>query len=336
MQVKQKDDGIKPIMKTEENLPFYRSAQFWKSTGIFWALVALVIVMAFSQPAFLTRPNLINILKQASITGVLAVGMTMVLLTGGIDLGVGSVLGVACMAAAFATTEAQGWPIVVAFLIGIGVGAIFGLINGIGIAYIKFAPFIMTMATLSAARGLALVSTNNRPIFNLSEKFIDVSNSIYLGLPSLIYYFLGVAIFAYILTKKTVFGKWIYAVGGNENAARYSGINVKRVKLIIYTIMGSLAGMTGVLMASRITSGNPTVGDGYELDAIAACVIGGVSLSGGSGSVIGTVIGVLILGVISNGFDILGISSNYQRIMKGMVILLAVFIDIRSRMRKND
>jgi ribose/xylose/arabinose/galactoside ABC-type transport system permease subunit len=147
---------------------------------------------------------------------------------------------------------------------------------------------------------------------------------------------MGVTILAYILTKKTVFGKWIYAVGGNENAARYSGINVKRVKVIIYTIMGSLSGLTGVLMASRITSGNPVVGDGYELDAIAACVIGGVSLSGGSGSVIGTVIGVLILGVISNGFDILGISSNYQRIMKGLVILFAVFIDIRSRMRKND
>lgn len=310
-------------------------SQLLKSTGIFWALIVLVAVMAFSQPAFLTKPNLINILKQASITGVLAVGMTMVLLTGGIDLGVGSVLAVACMAAAYVTSEGQGWPVLVAFLIGIGVGAVFGIINGIGIAYVKFAPFIMTMATLSAARGLALVSTNNRPIFNLSEKFIDVSNSIYLGLPSLIFYFIGVAILAYILTKKTVFGKWIYAVGGNENAARYSGINVKRVKLIIYTIMGALSGMTGVLMASRITSGNPTVGEGYELDAIAACVIGGVSLSGGSGSVIGTVIGVLILGVISNGFDILGISSNYQRIMKGLVILLAVFIDIRARTRKN-
>jgi len=334
-QNKQEKEKTK-LLNNNHDVPFYRSAQFWKSTGIFWALVVLVIVMAISQPAFLTRPNLINILKQASITGVLAVGMTLVLLTGGIDLGVGSVLAVACMAAAYATTEEQGWSILVAFMLGIGVGAIFGLINGIGIAYVKFAPFIMTMATLSAARGLALVSTNNRPIFNLNEQFIDISNSIYFGLPSLIFYFAGVAILAYILTKKTVFGKWIYAVGGNENAARYSGIHVKRVKLIIYTIMGALSGLTGVLMASRITSGNPTVGEGYELDAIAACVIGGVSLSGGSGSVIGTVIGVLILGVISNGFDILGISSNYQRIMKGLVILFAVFIDIRSRMRKND
>ncbi|MDK2980609.1 MAG: inositol transport system permease protein [Chloroflexota bacterium] len=336
MQNLENDKPLKDIYAQNDKVPFYKNPQFWKSTGIFWALVLLVIIMAFSQPAFLTKPNLINILKQASITGILAIGLTLVLLTGGIDLGVGSVLAVACMAAAFLTTEDQGFPVIVAFIAGIGVGAIFGLINGFGIAYIGFAPFIMTMATLSAARGIALVSTNNRPIFNLSRAFIDVSNSIYFGLPSLVYYFLIVAVLAYILTKKTVFGKWIYAVGGNQTAAKYSGINVEKVKLIIYMIMGSLSGLTGVLMASRITSGNPTVGEGYELDAIAACVIGGVSMSGGAGSVIGTVIGVLILGVISNGFDILGISSNYQRIMKGLVILLAVFIDIRSRSRKTN
>lgn len=319
---------------TIEKRPFYSSLEFWKNTGIFWALVILVIIMALSQPAFLTRPNLINILKQASITGVLAVGMTLVLITGGIDLGVGSVLAIGCMAAAYCTTADNSWPVLIAFIAGITTGVVFGFINGIGIAYIGFAPFIMTMATLSAARGLALVSTNNKPIFNLTKEFIGVSNSLYLGLPSLIFYFLGAAILVYILTKKTVFGKWIYAVGGNENAARLSGINVKRVKVSIYMIMGALSGLTGVLMASRITSGNPTVGTGYELDAIAACVIGGISMSGGSGSIIGTVLGVLILGVISNGFDILGISSNFQMIMKALVILIAVFIDIRARAKK--
>ena len=315
---------------------FYRSAEFWKKTGIFWALILLIIIMSISQPAFLTKPNLINILKQASITGALAVGMTLVLISGGIDLGVGSVLAVSCMAAAYCTTADRALPVLIAFAAGIGVGALFGAFNGIGVAYIGFAPFIVTMATLSAARGIALVSTNNLPIFNLTRDFINVSNTLYFGLPSLIFYFAGVAFLAYILTTKTVFGKWIYAVGGNETAARLSGINVKRVKLIIYTIMGALSGLTGVLMASRITSGNPTVGNGYELDAIAACVIGGISMSGGSGSIIGTVLGVLILGVISNGFDILGISSNYQMIMKGLVILLAVFIDIRARARKTN
>lgn len=319
----------------DEKKPFYRRPEFWEKTGIFWALILLIIIMAISQPAFLTKPNLINILKQASITGILAVGMTLVLITGGIDLGVGSVLAVACMAAAFCTTSNQNWPVSIAFLAGIAVGALFGLLNGIGVAYIGFAPFIVTMATLSAARGIALVSTNNRPIFNLSREFINVSNTLYFGLPSLIYYFIGIAILAYILTRKTVFGKWIYAVGGNETATRLSGINVRLVKLIVYTLMGALSGLTGVLMASRITSGNPTIGAGYETDAIAACVIGGISMSGGSGSIIGTVLGVLILGVISNGFDILGISSNYQMIMKGVVILLAVFIDIRARARKS-
>ena len=154
-----KDTG--EITPRNEKTPFFRSADFWKKTGIFWALVLLVIVMALSQPAFLTRPNLINILKQASITGVLAVGMTLVLLTGGIDLGVGSVLAVSCMVAAFLTTSDRAFPVIAAFVAGMSVGAAFGYVNGIGIAYIGFAPFIMTMATLSAARGLALVSTNN-------------------------------------------------------------------------------------------------------------------------------------------------------------------------------
>jgi len=327
--------GMLMLSKPGGGKPFYRSAEFWKKTGIFWALILLIVIMAASQPAFLTQPNIINILKQASIIGILAVGMTLVMITGGIDLSVGSVLAVACMAAAYATTADQAWPVWAAFVAGIGTGALFGAFNGFGVAYIGFAPFIVTMATLSAARGVALVSTNNQPIFNLTRDFINVSNSLHFGLPSLIYYFAGVAILAYILSTKTVFGKWIYAVGGNEAAARLSGINVKQVKLIIYTIMGALSGLTGVLMASRITSGNPVVGNGYELDAIAACVIGGISLSGGTGSIVGTVLGVLILGVISNGFDILGISSNYQMIMKGVVILLAVYIDIRARARKS-
>ena len=190
MQNQEKDQKQNAAVEQNEKVPFYKNPQFWKSTGIFWALVILIIIMAFSQPAFLTKPNLINILKQASITGILAIGLTLVLLTGGIDLSVGSVLAVACMAAAFLTQDAQGFPVIMAFIAGIGVGAVFGLLNGFGIAYIGFAPFIMTMATLSAARGIALVSTNNRPIFNLSRAFIDVSNSIYFGLPSLVYYFL--------------------------------------------------------------------------------------------------------------------------------------------------
>jgi ribose/xylose/arabinose/galactoside ABC-type transport system permease subunit len=304
---------------------------FWRSTGIIWALVVLVIIMTLAEPAFLSKGNILTILKQASITGVLAIGMMMVIVSGGIDLGVGSVLAVSCVASAYFATKAMGLPIAVPFIVGIGIGCAFGALNGIGISYIGFAPFIMTMATLSIARGVALVATNKKPIFNLNPEFIKVSNDFFVNLPSLLFYFLFVSLIGYVLTKKTVFGKWLYSIGGNERAALFSGINVKMIKTIIYTMMGALSGLTGVLMASRITSGNPTVGESYELDAIAACVIGGVSMSGGTGTVVGTVAGVLILGVISNGLDILGISSDYQKIMKGFIILLAVFIDIRAR-----
>jgi ribose/xylose/arabinose/galactoside ABC-type transport system permease subunit len=304
---------------------------FWRSTGIIWALIVLVAIMAFAEPAFLSRGNILTILKQASITGVLAIGMMLVIISGGIDLGVGSVLAVSCVASAYFATKAMGLPVIVPFLVGIGIGALFGLLNGFGVSYVGFAPFIMTMATLSMARGVALVVTNKKPIFNLRPEFIKVSNDFFFNLPSLLFYFAAVAVIGYILTKKAVFGKWLYSIGGNENAANLSGINVKMVKTVIYTMMGALSGLTGVLMASRITSGNPTVGEGYELDAIAACVIGGVSMSGGIGTVVGTVAGVLILGIISNGLDILGISSDYQKIMKGFIILLAVFIDIRAR-----
>lgn len=310
---------------------------FFKQTGILWALVALVVVMSVASPAFLTPRNILNVLKQSSITGILSVGMMMVIVTGGIDLSVGSVMAVSCMVAAFCTTSSNGYaplPVLITFVLGIAAGAVFGAFNGYGVAYIGFAPFVITMATLSAARGIALVTTNSKSVFNLSEEFIAVANSTVLGIPALVYYWFVVVVIFHVVMKKTVFGKWVYAIGGNEDAATLSGIPVKKIKLIVYTLAGALVGLTGVLMASRVTSGQPTIGDGYELDAIASCVIGGVSMSGGSGSVLGTVVGVLILSVISNGFDILGIPTNYQRIMKGVVILLAVFIDIRSKAKK--
>jgi len=308
---------------------------FIRQTGIVWAFIVLSGVMALSQPAFLTIPNLTNILKQISINGILAVGMTIVLISGGIDLSVGSIVAVSCVTAAYFGLAENPYPLIVPFIAAILAGAFLGAINGFGIAYLGFAPFIMTLAMLTMARGLILLLTDSRPLFNLSRPFINISNKFFLGLPNLVWYFLIILIFGYVLLKRTVFGKWIYAVGGNEQAARLSGINVRGVKWLIYSICGALAGLAGLLLASRITSGNPRVGDGYELDAIAAAVIGGVSMAGGSGSIIGTLFGVLILGVIQNGFDILGLSTYYQQIMKGIVILLAVFIDIRARKNKS-
>lgn len=304
---------------------------FLRQTGIFWAFLVLCIVMAISQPAFLTVPNITNILKQISINGILAVGMTLVLISGGIDLSVGSIVAVSCVASAYFAGADSTYPIIIPFLVALAVGGFLGAINGVGIAYFGLAPFIMTLAMLTMARGLVLLVTNARPIFNLTRPFINVSNTFFLGLPNLIWYFLIVLIIGHILLGKTVFGKWTYAVGGNEAATRLSGVDVKRVKFILYSICGALAGLAGLLLASRITSGNPRVGDGYELDAIAAAVIGGVSMAGGSGSILGVLIGVLILGVIQNGFDILGLSTFYQQIMKGVIILFAVLVDIRAK-----
>jgi ribose/xylose/arabinose/galactoside ABC-type transport system permease subunit len=304
---------------------------FLRQTGIFWAFLLLSIIMALSQPAFLTLPNITNILKQISINGILAVGMTLVLISGGIDLSVGSIVAVSCVASAYFAGADSSYPIIIPFMAAIAVGGFLGAINGVGVAHFGFAPFIMTLAMLTMARGLVLLITNARPIFNLTRPFINVSNTFFLGLPNLIWYFALVLILCHILLRKTVFGKWTYAVGGNEAATRLSGVNVKNVKLILYSICGALAGLAGLLLASRITSGNPRVGDGYELDAIAAAVIGGVSMAGGSGTIIGTLIGVLILGVIQNGFDILGLSTFYQQIMKGVIILFAVFVDIRAK-----
>ncbi len=302
-----------------------------RQTGIVWAFVLLCIVMAISQPAFMTTSNIINILKQISINGILSIGLTIVLISGGIDLSVGSVVAVSCVASAYFAKVDYSIPLIVPFLVAIGVGLLFGLINGFGVAYLDFAPFIMTLSMMTIARGIILVLTNARPVFNLSEEFINISNTFFLGIPNLIYFFIIVFILGYMLLRFTVFGKWVYAIGGNESAARLSGINVRQVKLAIYGICGALAGLAGLLLASRITSGNPRVGDGYELDAIAASVIGGISMAGGRGSLAGTLVGVLILGVIQNGFDILGLSTFYQQIMKGVVILLAVLIDIRAK-----
>ena len=260
----------------------FLSKEFFRQTGIFWALITISVVMAFSQPAFLTGPNITNILKQISINGILAVGMSIVLISGGIDLSVGSILAVSCVFSAhFAQVDAS-YTLIVPFVVAIAVGALLGMINGLGIAYIGFAPFIMTLAMMTMARGFVLLVTDARPVFNLSRPFINLANQFSLGLPNLVWYFATIWILGLLVLKTTVFGKWIYAVGGNEAAARLSGINVRRVKLIVYTISGALSGFAGMLLASRITSGNPRVGDGYELDAIAAAVIGGISMSGGS------------------------------------------------------
>ena len=314
-----------------------RITKIAKQLGIVWALLVLIVIMASLRSSFLSTANLLLILKQSSITGILAVGMAMVIITGGIDLSVGSVLAVCCMAASFCTTSSMAWEpldVIPTFLIVISIGVAFGALNGFFVSFLDFPAFIVTMALLSMGRGIALVVTNGRSVFNLTRKFIAVSNSAPYGIPALVYFWLITAAIGIFLTKKTVFGKWLYAIGGNQDSARMSGVNVRLTKMTAYMMSGFCAGLAGVLMCSRVTSGQPAVGDGYELDAIASCVIGGISMAGGSGALLGTIVGVLILTVISNGFDIMGLPSHYQKILKGAIIIIAVSIDLVSKRRQ--
>lgn len=304
---------------------------FFKNTGIFWIFIILCIILAFLSPAFISPVNIMNVVKQISIMGILGIGMTLVIISGGIDLSVASIIALSGVCAAFFAREESSIPLIVPIIAALAVGLLIGLINGVFIAYVNFPPFIMTLAIMISSRGLALVLCDGRPIFGLSQSFNNIANGFIFGVPNLIYYVLMLIAFSHFVLRRTVFGKRVYAIGGNETATRLSGINVKLLKVIIYMLSGFLAGFCGLLMASRINSGNAVVANGYELNAIAAAVIGGVSMSGGVGSVLGTLIGALIIGVIQNGLDILSVSPFYQQIIQGLIIILAVFLDIKSK-----
>lgn len=303
----------------------------YREFGIFIAFFALVIVLMIISPNAFAKPrNLINILKQASINGILSCGMMFVIISGGIDLSAGSTIALSGVVAALCA-QIQGLPVIVAVLAALAVGAAVGAVNGFGVAYAGLPPFIITLATMTGMRGLALIVSGGSPVYGLAKSFEDLTNQFILGIPILAIYFIVIVLISGFVLTKTVFGRRVYAVGGNEATARVTGINVKRMKLTVYTLGGLTAGVAGLLVASRTVQGSPTAGDGYEMDAIAAVVIGGISMSGGSGKWYGTIIGALLLAVISNGLDILGVSSNYQKIIKGVIIAVAVYLDLRGK-----
>lgn len=307
----------------------------FRELGIFAAfLLILVTLMILSPNAFARPANLINILKQASINGILAAGMMFVIISGGIDLSVGSIVALSGVIAASFAHPGE-FPFIVPLVLAIIVGGLVGLVNGIGVAYGSIPPFIVTLGTMTIVRGIALIAANGQPVFGVTDAFESLAGGFVLGfIPNLVVYFVIITlILAFILTS-TVFGRRVYAIGGNEIAAKVSGINVERVKVAVYTLCGILAGFAGILLASRIISGNPTSGQSYELDAIAAVIIGGVSMSGGAGKWYGTVIGALLIAVISNGLDILNVSSHFQLIIKGLIIIIAVLVDIKGKARQ--
>lgn len=298
--------------------------------------IVVIILMIISPDAFARPANLIGIVKQASINGILACGMMFVILSDGIDLSVGSTVALAGVMAAHLAHPGE-YPLILPIIIGILVGSAVGLVNGIGVAYGGIPPFIITLATMTAVRGVALIVSGGSPVYNLSDSFKGIASGTIPGtiIPVLAIYFLLIIVVSGFVLTKTVFGRRIYAIGGNDVAAKVSGINVKRLRMAVYVLSGTLAGFAGVLLASRTISGSPTAGQSYELDAIAAVIIGGISMSGGAGKWYGTLIGALLLAVLANGLDILNVSSNYQMVIKGAIIAIAVLVDIRGKAR-ND
>ncbi|MDO8539405.1 MAG: ribose ABC transporter permease [Opitutaceae bacterium] len=307
------------------------------------ALAVMVLALSLLSDRFLTVDNGWNILRQISVNLCLSVGMTLVILSGGIDLSVGAILGLAGAIAAgllknglvLATFGARlEFTVTGAIVAGIVVGAAAGSFNGFAITRFQLPPFVATLGMLSIARGLTMLWTGGFPITGLGDRFGFLGTGAFLSMPMPVWIMLALVAVFVVVTKRTRFGRHIYAVGGNERAALLTGLRVNRIKIAVYTLAGALAGVAGLIVTARLDSAQPNAGLGYELDSIAAVVIGGTSLSGGRGSVMGTVLGCLIIGVLNNGLFLLNVSPFWQQVIKGGVILLAVAIDkmnVRSR-----
>ncbi len=296
-------------------------------------LIIFSVLISFASPRFLTKSNLLNVFRQTSINAIIAAGMTFVILTGGIDLSVGSILGFS--GAIAAGLLAGGVNIFFAILAALIIGAVAGMFNGIIITKGKVQPFIATLAMMILLRGATLVYTSGRPIpvpaATTSPIFRKIGAGYIAGIPIPIFIMAIIFLICYVVLTQTKFGRHLYAVGGNEKAAKLSGINTDRIKVLAYTISGMLASIAGLIVTSRLSSAQPTAGDGYELDAIAAVVLGGTSLVGGQGSILGTIIGALIIGILNNALNLLDVQSYYQMIAKAVVILVAVLLDKKEK-----
>ncbi len=301
--------------------------QYLQDYGSFIALIFLVMVISIISPDFRTVNNFLSLLRQSAINGLIAFGMTCIILTGGIDLSVGSVLALTSIICAHIIKI--GMPAPLSMLIALIFGIILGTISGLMVTKSRLQPFIATLITMTGYRGLTMILSGGRPISRLGDNLLlnQIGKGSFLGIPIpvwiLIIFF---AIFLFVL-KKTVLGRQIYATGSNSKAAELAGINTNNIKLIVYAVSGIMASLSGLILVSRLGSAQPTLGSGYELDAIAAVALGGTSMTGGRGKITGTLIGILIIAVLNNGLNIIGVSSYYQDVVKALVIFLAVISD---------
>jgi ribose transport system permease protein len=307
-----------------------------KESGLLWVLLALCVVAAFLSPAFLNPLNLTNVLRQVALFGIVSVGMTFVILTKGIDLSVGSILGVCAVVTALLLTS--GINVAVVILIVLALGMLIGAVNGAGITVGQVPPFIMTLGMMVMARGLALTIADGQPVAlrDAAAKFMWLGRGDFLGLPVPVWIFIFISLVSIFILKFTPYGRQIYAVGSNAEAARLSGINVGFVTFSVYVISGFLSAVTALIFVSRLTVGEPTAGMGIELEAIAIAVIGGTSLFGGEGGIIGTIIGAGILAVLANIMNLVGISPFTQQIVKGGIIVAAVLYEMKRQRSKSS
>ena len=306
-------------------------SHYGRQLGTLSGLLGLMVVLWILTPHFLTVSNLLNVAEQATIIAIVAVGMTFVIITGGIDLSVGSVLAFAGVVMASALHS--GVPLPLALLIGLGVGLLCGVINGLLITIGRLPPFIATLGMMSVARGAALMFTEGRPISGFSEGFRSIATGEILRIPAPVVIMIVVYLIAHFVLRRTKLGRYTYAIGGNEEAALLSGINVRLNKTMVYGIAGLLSGLAAILLTARLNSAQPIAGMSYELDAIAATVIGGTSLLGGEGTISGTLIGAMIMAVLRNGLNLLSVSSFFQQVVIGSVIIFAVLIDMALKRR---
>lgn len=310
--------------------------KFVTDYGIILVFFLFCIIISIVSPYFLTAQNIFNLLRQVSINGLLSIGMTFVILTGGIDLSVGSVLafgGVIGASLASSTFGGNVAPVYISIGLALLSGVLLGAVTGGIIAKWRVAPFVVSLGMMSVARGLTYIYTNGMPVPQLDAGFLVIGKGALFGIPMPVVIFAAVFFISWIALYRTRFGRYIYAVGGSEKSAKISGINTRFIIFCAYVISGLLSAFSGVILTARTTAGLPQAGVSYELDAIAAVVIGGTSLNGGQGSLVGTLFGVLIIGLMNNGLDLLGVSSYYQQVIKGVIIIAAVLLDSFRRIK---
>ncbi|MBQ9275153.1 MAG: ABC transporter permease [Succinivibrio sp.] len=300
-----------------------------RDMGTLIGLVIIFAVFAALSPVFLTGPNLINIMQQSAINAIVALGMTLVIISAGIDLSVGPVA--ALSAVVCASMMVAGVPVPVALLGALLVGALYGVFNGVLIAYCGLQPFIVTLGGLSLCRALALIYTGGNPIFGIPQGFRSFINGSLMGIPTPIIIAGLIALTLWIVLNKTPLGEYIFAIGGNEEAARVCGVPVAKTKIAVYVISGVLAAIAALILVGRLGAADPTLGNLWEMNAIAAAAIGGASLMGGKGSIFGTILGAVILGTLINGFTLLNIQSFYQLLATGIIIIVAMLVDRATR-----